>query len=291
MTEPKHSITEAILEGIAECACVIADLTFARPSVYFEVGLAHGLGIPLLLTCRLDHHKGNESDKKVHFDLEQYKISFWTKTADGEFRWPKNMTPKSRLRALLVSHDKWQLAFVEGDSLELIDGIAGTQNEPSGHHPSLFPLKTTAILGDSNKQPPYNQSDHTVARWIIPLDDISLRSHNCCFLLLGCLRHHGGLHSPVANDFVEVLVNDHPVDGFEIRTKPKGQTDYFYKRSYPDIPKMYPFTTCMNLYAWPVPQSHLANVSEARVLVRIDKRTKWDIDYVGPMFGEDEPSR
>ncbi len=101
MTEPKQSITEAILEGITECACVIADLTYARPSVYFEVGLAHGLGIPLLLTCRSDHHRGKADDKKVHFDLEQYKISFWKQTPKGDFSWPKNMKPTARLSALV----------------------------------------------------------------------------------------------------------------------------------------------------------------------------------------------
>ena len=101
MTEPKQSITDAILEGITECACVIADLTFARPSVYFEVGFAHGLGIPLLLTCRSDHHRGKADDEKVHFDLEQYKISFWKRTPKGGFHWPKNMKPVSRLPALV----------------------------------------------------------------------------------------------------------------------------------------------------------------------------------------------
>jgi hypothetical protein len=101
MTEPKQSITDAILEGITECACVIADLTYARPSVYFEVGLAHGLGIPLLLTCRSDHHRGKADDRKVHFDLEQYKISFWKRTPNADFSWPKNMKPSSRISALV----------------------------------------------------------------------------------------------------------------------------------------------------------------------------------------------
>jgi len=101
MTEPKQSITDGILEGITECACVIADITHARPSVYLEVGFAHGLGIPLLLTCRGDHHRGKTEDKKVHFDLEQYKISFWTRTPKGGFRWPKNMKPSSRLSAIV----------------------------------------------------------------------------------------------------------------------------------------------------------------------------------------------
>ena len=101
MSEPNKSITEAILEGITDCACAIADLTYARPSVYFEVGFAHGLGVPLLLTCRSDHHRGKHDDHKVHFDLEQYKISFWSRTPKGGFRWPKNMNPSLRLPTLV----------------------------------------------------------------------------------------------------------------------------------------------------------------------------------------------
>jgi hypothetical protein len=101
LTEPKRSITNAILEGITECACVIADLSYARPSVYFEVGLAHGLGVPILLTCKSDHHRGKRDDRRVHFDLEQYKISFWRKTEGGTFQWSKNMKPAQRLSVLL----------------------------------------------------------------------------------------------------------------------------------------------------------------------------------------------
>ncbi len=100
-TEPTQSIADAIIKGISECACVIADLTFARPSVYFEVGLAHGLGIPLLLTCRSDHHRGKSDNLKVHFDLEQYKISFWNRTPKGHFRWKNNMKPSTRLPLLV----------------------------------------------------------------------------------------------------------------------------------------------------------------------------------------------
>lgn len=100
--EHDQSITAAILEGIREAACVIADLTYARPSVYFEVGLAHGLGVPLVLTCRQDHERGTEKDKKVHFDLEHYKISYWSTGKGGSFLWGvEHNHPKKRLQAVL----------------------------------------------------------------------------------------------------------------------------------------------------------------------------------------------
>lgn len=97
MNEPSETITSSIMEGIVDAACVIADLTYARPSVYFEIGYAHGLGVPLLLTCRKDHLLGKHDDARVHFDLAQFKISFWTRNAKGKFTWEKAMSPADRL--------------------------------------------------------------------------------------------------------------------------------------------------------------------------------------------------
>jgi hypothetical protein len=102
MTEPHQTITEKIMSGINEAACVIADLTYARPSVYFEIGYAVGLGIPLVTTCRQDHFRGEEDDQRVHFDLQQYKISFWAKNQNGSFKWPSEaMEPGKRLASIL----------------------------------------------------------------------------------------------------------------------------------------------------------------------------------------------
>lgn len=101
LSEPSDTITATITDGITESACMIADLTYARPSVYFEVGYAHGLGIPLLLTCRKDHFRGKADNARVHFDLEQFKISFWTRNAKGIFNWSNAMSPSERLSAIL----------------------------------------------------------------------------------------------------------------------------------------------------------------------------------------------
>ena len=101
LSEPETTITEAILRGIQVAECVIADLTYARPSVYFEAGFGGGLGVPLLLTCREDHQRGNIDSERVHFDLEQYKISFWERGTDGSFLWKKTMDPETRLRSLI----------------------------------------------------------------------------------------------------------------------------------------------------------------------------------------------
>jgi len=106
MSEPPQTITELMMEAITEAACVLADLTHARPSVYFEAGYAHGLGVPLLLTCREDHHRGSSDDARIHFDLEQYKISYWSRTPEGKFSWPKGMEPAERLALIIPHRDK-----------------------------------------------------------------------------------------------------------------------------------------------------------------------------------------
>ncbi len=50
---------------------VIADYTGNRGGVYFEAGLAMGLGIPVIWTCR--HGRLN----RIHFDAQQYNFITW----------------------------------------------------------------------------------------------------------------------------------------------------------------------------------------------------------------------
>lgn len=67
-----------IYELIRESRFIVADLTWHRQSVYYEVGFAHGLGLEVILTCRSDHQKHPEDDfKRVHFDLGHRNILFW----------------------------------------------------------------------------------------------------------------------------------------------------------------------------------------------------------------------
>jgi len=101
--EPVRTITNEILDMINDSMAVIADLTYARQSVYFEAGYAHGLGVPLLLTCRRDHWRGVEDATKIHFDLEQYKISFWEPDDNGIISWEDGQSPRDRLPKLVPS--------------------------------------------------------------------------------------------------------------------------------------------------------------------------------------------
>ena len=70
-------------------------------TVYFGVGFAHRLGVPLLLTCRDDHYRSQIDNSRVHFDLEQFKISFWSPNKSGGIDWPASMNPTDRLAKLI----------------------------------------------------------------------------------------------------------------------------------------------------------------------------------------------
>ena len=68
-------IDDAIIAEIKRSRFLIADFTHgedgARGGVYYEAGYAHGLGIPVIFTCRKD--KINE----LHFDTRQYAHIVW----------------------------------------------------------------------------------------------------------------------------------------------------------------------------------------------------------------------
>ena len=80
-------IDDKIIEEIKSADFVIADLTYARPSVYFEAGYAERAGTQVIYTCRRDHlSRGANDNLRVHFDLEHRNIIPWVGHADTEFQ-------------------------------------------------------------------------------------------------------------------------------------------------------------------------------------------------------------
>ena len=75
-------IDDKILESIKQCDFCIADLTYARPSVYYEAGLVHGTGKPVIFLAHSSHFNPKEDDEfgnfRVHFDLQMKNIIQWT---------------------------------------------------------------------------------------------------------------------------------------------------------------------------------------------------------------------
>lgn len=80
--EHNDDIDDKILALIKTCDFCIADLTFARPSVYYEAGLVHGMNKPVIFLARADHFKPKKDDSsdnlRVHFDLQMKNIIKWT---------------------------------------------------------------------------------------------------------------------------------------------------------------------------------------------------------------------
>ncbi len=74
-TEHVHKIDDEIIRLIRGARFVVADYTEHRGGVYYEAGFAHGLGLPVFMTCREDHFKD------LHFDIRQYNCIGW-KAAD-----------------------------------------------------------------------------------------------------------------------------------------------------------------------------------------------------------------
>jgi nucleoside 2-deoxyribosyltransferase len=87
-----------IVRMIKECDIVLADLTYARPSVYYEAGFAERIS-PVVYTARTDHLSRSQLDEqlRVHFDLEMKKIVDWKDPNDKTF----SRRLKERLNYLL----------------------------------------------------------------------------------------------------------------------------------------------------------------------------------------------
>lgn len=73
-------IDDAIIAEIRRSRFLVADFTHgdegARGGVYYEAGFAHGLGIPVIFTCR-----GDMIDQ-IHFDTRQYAHIVWNSPSE-----------------------------------------------------------------------------------------------------------------------------------------------------------------------------------------------------------------
>lgn len=69
-------IDDRIVAEIRRSGLVVADFTGNRGGVYFEAGLAQGLGIPVIWTCRQD---GIDA---LHFDTRQFNHILWEHPSD-----------------------------------------------------------------------------------------------------------------------------------------------------------------------------------------------------------------
>jgi len=82
--EHNDDIDDKIIELILKCDICIADLTYSRPSVYYEAGYFKGLGKSVIFIARKDHFSPKTEDVygnfKIHFDLQMKNIIQWSST-------------------------------------------------------------------------------------------------------------------------------------------------------------------------------------------------------------------
>jgi nucleoside 2-deoxyribosyltransferase len=84
--EDNRDINHQIIEQITNCDFCIADLTYTRPSVYYEAGYAQRK-VEVIYTARADHlKKGQPEDQRVHFDLQMKPIIKWDNPDDTTFQ-------------------------------------------------------------------------------------------------------------------------------------------------------------------------------------------------------------
>ena len=74
----KDDLNNYIIRMLKECDIALADITYARPSVYYEAGFAERT-IPVVYTVRKDHLAKSQTNEqlRVHFDLQMKKIIEW----------------------------------------------------------------------------------------------------------------------------------------------------------------------------------------------------------------------
>jgi hypothetical protein len=101
-TDSNDDLNNQIISQLEAADCAVCDLTYARPSVYFEAGYAQR-AVPLIYTVRHDHlDPGRPDHQRVHFDLQMKPLVTWTTPDDLSFaaRFERRLR-KSVLRDLL----------------------------------------------------------------------------------------------------------------------------------------------------------------------------------------------
>lgn len=80
--EHLNRIDDEIVALIRRSRFLVADFTGNRGGVYFEAGFAHGLGLPVVWTCR----RTDSDPEDLHFDVNHFNFIFWSDDQLPELR-------------------------------------------------------------------------------------------------------------------------------------------------------------------------------------------------------------
>ncbi len=93
-------VTPEIIHLIQTSHLIVADLTFARPNCYYELGFAHAVNLSavsrVLLCCR--------RRTKIHFDLNNHDVLFWKQAELDKFK--AGLRGKIEYRLGLIRRDE-----------------------------------------------------------------------------------------------------------------------------------------------------------------------------------------
>lgn len=161
--EYNDDVDDRIIAELQECDFVIADLTYARPSVYFEAGYAQRK-VPVIYISRKDHLSPKADDEfgnyRVHFDLQMKNIIPWSSPTDHNFskrlkaRIDKVIAPLLRQKKAEQQSNLESAQFAAlstNDKLKLVSEICWSEISARGYQEVIAdrPIRTGGYVLDS----------------------------------------------------------------------------------------------------------------------------------------------
>lgn len=160
--ENNDDLNIQIIEQLKICDFAIADLTYARPSVYFEAGFAQR-AVEVIYTVRADHLDISQPDElRVHFDLQMKNLIIWSGINDKEF------SKKLSHRIEKTFLHNWNLLKKENAQIKIEENELKTLPQET----LLVLLRKTAIDKFSKKGYSKWLVNQPESRYIFPEDEV-----------------------------------------------------------------------------------------------------------------------
>mgnify|MGYP000462935933 CR=1 FL=1 len=82
ISSPNLNIMESVWTSINQAAFIIVDLSDKNPNVFYELGICHTLGKPVIMLCDEESYK-NDYNEKLPFDINSINTIFYKNTGAG----------------------------------------------------------------------------------------------------------------------------------------------------------------------------------------------------------------